>query len=162
MTNPPSIAQLQIDWFKFSDLDRARAVFDINQSGISIRKVAAQLHLSESLLRHLLQALKAPASDRDLARQGKISTNELARRAKAGLRPPKHHEALTIDGDRTCPQDDRRGIAAEQTWCGHRVFTGDDSATAKLMLTTMGGVTEFERAMILERQREGIAKARAP
>ena len=43
-------------------------------------KVAAQLQFSESLLRHLLLALQAPACDRDLARQGKISTNELARR----------------------------------------------------------------------------------
>ncbi len=29
------------------------------------------------------------------------------------------------------------------------------------MLTVMGGVAEFERAMMLERQREGIAKAKA-
>ena len=67
MINVPSIAQLQSDWFKFSDLDRAAAVLRLNQSGISIRKIASQLHLSESLLRHLLQALKAPACDRDLA-----------------------------------------------------------------------------------------------
>lgn len=39
-------------------------------------------------------------------------------------------------------------------------FTGDDSAISKLMLTIMGGVAEFERAMIRERQLEGIAKAR--
>jgi DNA invertase Pin-like site-specific DNA recombinase len=39
-------------------------------------------------------------------------------------------------------------------------FTGDDSAMSKLMLTVMGGVAEFERAMIRERQREGIAKAK--
>ena len=39
-------------------------------------------------------------------------------------------------------------------------FTGDDSAISKLMLTIMGGVAEFERAMIRERQLEGIAKAK--
>jgi transposase-like protein len=83
MENTSSIAQLQSDWFKFSDLDRASAVLTITQSGISIRKVAAQLHLSESLLRHLLQALQAQASDRVLAQKGKISTNELVRRARA-------------------------------------------------------------------------------
>jgi len=33
--------------------------------------------------------------------------------------------------------------------------------TGKLMLTIMGGVAQFERGMMLERQREGIAKARA-
>lgn len=40
------------------------------------------------------------------------------------------------------------------------MFTGDDSAISKLMLTIMGGVAEFERAMIRERQLEGIAKAK--
>src|SRR6266567_3601448 len=39
-------------------------------------------------------------------------------------------------------------------------FTGDDSAMSKLMLTIMGGVAEFEREMIRERQLEGIAKAK--
>ena len=101
MKNTLSIAQLQEDWHRLSDLARARAVQAIiNQSGISIRKIAAQLQLSESLLRHLLQALQAPASDQDLARQGKISSNELARRTKAGLRSTQHHETLTIDRDR--------------------------------------------------------------
>ena len=33
--------------------------------------------------------------------------------------------------------------------------------TGKLMLTVMGGVAEFERSMMLERQREGIAKAKS-
>jgi DNA invertase Pin-like site-specific DNA recombinase len=33
--------------------------------------------------------------------------------------------------------------------------------TGKLMLQVLGAVAEFERAMMLERQREGIAKARA-
>lgn len=33
--------------------------------------------------------------------------------------------------------------------------------TGKLMLTLLGGVAEFERAIMLERQREGIAKAKA-
>jgi DNA invertase Pin-like site-specific DNA recombinase len=40
------------------------------------------------------------------------------------------------------------------------IFTGDDSAMSRLMLTMMGGVAEFERAMIRERQLEGIAKAK--
>jgi DNA invertase Pin-like site-specific DNA recombinase len=33
--------------------------------------------------------------------------------------------------------------------------------TGKLMLTMLGGVAEFERSIMLERQREGIAKAKA-
>lgn len=34
------------------------------------------------------------------------------------------------------------------------------TATGKLMLNMLGSVAEFERSMMLERQREGIAKAR--
>ena len=34
------------------------------------------------------------------------------------------------------------------------------SPTARLMLTMLGAVAEFERALMLERQREGIAKAK--
>jgi DNA invertase Pin-like site-specific DNA recombinase len=41
------------------------------------------------------------------------------------------------------------------------VFTGDDSPMSKMLLGIMGSVAQFERSMILERQREGVAKARA-
>jgi DNA invertase Pin-like site-specific DNA recombinase len=40
-------------------------------------------------------------------------------------------------------------------------FTGDDTAASTLMLSIMGAVAAFERSMILERQREGIALAKA-
>jgi DNA invertase Pin-like site-specific DNA recombinase len=40
-------------------------------------------------------------------------------------------------------------------------FTGEDSPMANLLLSMLGAVTEFERALILERQREGIALAKA-
>lgn len=40
------------------------------------------------------------------------------------------------------------------------VFTGDDSPMNRLMLSVLGAVGEFERALIRERQREGIAAAR--
>jgi DNA invertase Pin-like site-specific DNA recombinase len=33
--------------------------------------------------------------------------------------------------------------------------------TGKLMLTVRGGIAQFEREMMLERQREGVAKAKA-
>jgi DNA invertase Pin-like site-specific DNA recombinase len=38
-------------------------------------------------------------------------------------------------------------------------FTGDDSPMATLMLSVMGAFAEFERSLIRERQREGIALA---
>ena len=39
-------------------------------------------------------------------------------------------------------------------------FTGEDSPMATLLLSVMGAFAEFERALIHERQREGIALAR--
>lgn len=39
-------------------------------------------------------------------------------------------------------------------------FTGEDSPMATLMLSMMGAFAEFERALIGERQREGIALAK--
>ncbi|MCF4971838.1 MULTISPECIES: recombinase family protein [Pseudomonas] len=40
-------------------------------------------------------------------------------------------------------------------------FTGENSPIQKLMLSMMGSFAEFERCMIKERQREGIAKAKS-
>ena len=42
----------------------------------------------------------------------------------------------------------------------HLIFTGKDSPMAQLMLSVMGAFAEFERALIKERQREGIAIAK--
>jgi DNA invertase Pin-like site-specific DNA recombinase len=65
--------------------------------------------------------------------------------------------------------DDLRGIVKDLTGRGvsiefvkeHLAFTGDDSPMAMLLLSMMGAFAEFERALILERQREGIEQARA-
>ena len=40
------------------------------------------------------------------------------------------------------------------------VFNGNDDAMSRLMLQMMGAFSEFERALIKERQKEGIAAAR--
>jgi DNA invertase Pin-like site-specific DNA recombinase len=53
-----------------------------------------------------------------------------------------------------------RGVAVEFVKENLR-FTGDDSPMAILLLSLLGAVAEFERALILERQREGIAIAKA-
>jgi len=42
----------------------------------------------------------------------------------------------------------------------HLTFTGEDSPIANLMLSVMGAFAEFERALIKERQREGVALAK--
>ena len=64
--------------------------------------------------------------------------------------------------------DDLRRLVQKLTKIGIRiefikenlVFTGEDSPMANLMLSVMGAFAEFERALILERQREGIALAK--
>ena len=38
----------------------------------------------------------------------------------------------------------------------HLTFTGEDSPMAKLMLSVMGAIHEFDRALIKERQRRGL------
>jgi DNA invertase Pin-like site-specific DNA recombinase len=53
-----------------------------------------------------------------------------------------------------------RGVAVEFVKESLR-FTGDDSPIAILLLSLIGAVAEFERALILERQREGIDIAKA-
>ncbi len=52
-----------------------------------------------------------------------------------------------------------RGVAVEFVKENLR-FNGDDSPMAILLLSLLGAVAEFERSLILERQREGIALAK--
>ena len=64
--------------------------------------------------------------------------------------------------------DDLRRLVQKLTRRGVRIefvkecltFTGEDSPMANLMLSVMGAFAEFERALIRERQREGIALAK--
>ena len=53
----------------------------------------------------------------------------------------------------------RKGVVIEFVK-EHLRFTGEDSPMANLMLSVMGAFAEFERALIRERQREGIALAK--
>ena len=53
----------------------------------------------------------------------------------------------------------RRGIRVEFIKEG-LTFSGEDSPMAHLMLSVMGAFAEFERALLKERQKEGIALAR--
>jgi len=65
--------------------------------------------------------------------------------------------------------DDLRALVQNQTKRGigvhflkeNLVFTGEDSSMSQLMLTILGAVAQFERDLIRERQREGIALAKA-
>jgi len=65
--------------------------------------------------------------------------------------------------------DDLRRLVRELTARGVRVhfvkehlsFTGEHSPLAELLLFVLGAFAEFERALIRERQAEGIALAKA-
>ena len=64
--------------------------------------------------------------------------------------------------------DDLRRMVNDFTGRGIKVqfvkenmmFNGDDSSMSKLLLSIMGAFAEFERSLIRERQREGIAIAK--
>jgi len=64
--------------------------------------------------------------------------------------------------------DDLRRMVQQLTGRGVRIefvkeslaFTGEDSPMANLLLSVMGAFAEFERALIRERQREGISLAK--
>lgn len=64
--------------------------------------------------------------------------------------------------------DDLRRLVSELTARGVRVefikeglsFNGEDSPMSHLLLSVMGAFAEFERSLIRERQREGIALAK--
>ncbi len=64
--------------------------------------------------------------------------------------------------------NDLRKIVVELTGRGVRaefvkenlIFTGGDSPMANLLLSVIGAISQFERELIRERQREGIAIAK--
>ncbi len=52
---------------------------------------------------------------------------------------------------------DRKSVAL----CVLNLGMDTQTPTGKLMLTVLGGIAQFEREMMLERQREGVARAKA-
>ncbi len=64
--------------------------------------------------------------------------------------------------------DDLRKLVTDLTGRGvivefdkeHLTFTSEDNAMSKLLLSMMGAFAEFERSLLKERQREGIAIAK--
>ena len=53
-----------------------------------------------------------------------------------------------------------RGVRIRFVKEGHATFGDADDPCGELMLTVMAAVAQFERSLLLERQREGIAMAR--
>jgi DNA invertase Pin-like site-specific DNA recombinase len=55
---------------------------------------------------------------------------------------------------------DRRGVGLIMLSMGGQCID-TRAPTGKLMITMLGAIAEFERGLLLERQREGVAKAKA-
>ena len=101
----------------------------------------------------------------------KASGKDVARpQLDALLRFAREGDAVVVHSmDRLARNlDDLRRIVRQLTGRGIRVefvkegltFTGEDAPMATLLLSVMGAFAEFERALIRERQREGIALAK--
>lgn len=100
------------------------------------------------------------ASGKDTARPQLEALMKFARRGDTVLIHSMDRLARNLD--------DLRRIVSELTRRGVQVqflkealtFTGEDSPMANLMLSVMGAFAEFERAIIKERQREGVNLAK--
>lgn len=68
--------------------------------------------------------------------------------------------ARNLDDLRKIVRDLNSRSVAVQFHKENLTFTGEDSPMANLLLSLLGAVAEFERALIRERQREGIEQAK--
>ena len=100
------------------------------------------------------------ASGRDTARPQLVELLGFARDGDTVVVHSMDRLARNLDDLRALVQRlTRKGVRVEFVK-EHLLFTGEDSPMANLMLSVMGAFAEFERALIRERQREGIALAK--
>ncbi|WP_017200542.1 recombinase family protein [Arthrobacter sp. M2012083] len=100
------------------------------------------------------------ASGRDTARPQLAELLRFARDGDTVVVHSMDRLARNLDDLRSLVQGlTRKGVRVEFVK-EHLLFTGEDSPMANLMLSVMGAFAEFERSLIRERQREGIALAK--
>jgi DNA invertase Pin-like site-specific DNA recombinase len=100
------------------------------------------------------------ASGKDTARPQLDALLEFVREGDTVVAHSMDRLARNLDDLRRLVQGlTQRGLRVEFVKEG-LTFTGEDSPMATLMLSVMGAFAEFERALIRERQREGVALAR--
>ena len=100
------------------------------------------------------------ASGRDVARPELKSLLEYVREGDTVIVHSMDRLARNLDNLRSIVQGlTDRGISV-QFIKENLTFTGEESPMATLMLSVMGAFAEFERALIRERQREGVALAK--
>ena len=100
------------------------------------------------------------ASGRDVARPELTSLLGYVREGDTVVVHSMDRLARNLDSLRSIVQGlTDRGISI-QFIKENLTFTGEESPMATLMLSVMGAFAEFERALIRERQREGVALAK--
>lgn len=100
------------------------------------------------------------ASGKDIKRPELEALLSFARRGDTVIVHSMDRLARNLDDLRRLVQMlTQRGVRIEFVK-EHLSFTGEDSPMANLMLSVMGAFAEFERSLIKERQREGIALAK--
>jgi DNA invertase Pin-like site-specific DNA recombinase len=100
------------------------------------------------------------ASGKDTQRPELAALLSFAREGDAVVVHSMDRLARNLDDLRRLVQElTRRGVRIEFVK-EHLTFSGEDSPMANLMLSVMGAFAEFERALLRERQREGIALAK--
>lgn len=100
------------------------------------------------------------ASGKDTARPQLEALLKFARRGDTVVVHSMDRLARNLDDLRRIVGDLTRRGAQVQFIKESLTFTGEDSPMANLMLSVMGAFAEFERALIKERQREGVNLAK--
>ncbi len=75
-----NLSNLKSKWSGLCDLDRAEAIKQALDTGMSGRELEKALDISESLIRHLKPLVEALPEEKQQARRREISTRELKRR----------------------------------------------------------------------------------
>lgn len=151
-----TIADLRTRWFTLADLDRAQEIEFIHRLGVSLSELATALNCSPSLLTRLLQAAQASIEDRQLARQGVLSTRSLSRRSKAcgARRTAMHGEEIAFERERAALQ----GSISILNWLAdHNVEVADQS----LVIGHVRSQLPLAKSAILQPQAIHEAKASA-
>jgi DNA invertase Pin-like site-specific DNA recombinase len=100
------------------------------------------------------------ASGKDTQRPQLAALLQFAREGDTAVVHSMDRLARNLDDLRRLANDlTRRGVRVEFLKEG-LTFTGDDTPIAQLLLSVMGASAEFERALLRERHREGIALAK--
>jgi len=100
------------------------------------------------------------ASGKDTQRPQLAAVLQFARTGDTVVVHSMDRLARNLDDLRRLTNDlTRRGVRVEFLKEG-LTFTGDETPMAQLLLSVMGAFAEFERALLRERQREGIALAK--